>query len=251
VGIDCGPRDRPTKGNLIVRYRGKHPGKTGAFPRAISMWWRQSERDWSVESVRVHGEGRLLLRDAATFDMKDGRCCASAESLIRLKTGAIRTGARHHRSLHRRTKEAGGDSNGPAFLLKEHRDLIDAGISAINLDGGGRENLKKRCAVSISRFGTSEKDLCPRYTLEDHQPRGTRFAGPGPDNAILPALPTPLNRLEAYQVPGDADRDGRVPALERSATVDPGSGKRRHESSRRPRSRTWAAAERFEPKTCD
>ena len=89
----------------------------------------------------------------------------------------------------------GGDSNGPAFLLKEHRDLIDADM-AINLDGGGG-NLKNG-APFYFEVGTSEKTYVT-YTLETTSPGG-HGSLPGPDNAIY-RLADSLSRLETYKFP--------------------------------------------------
>ena len=92
-------------------------------------------------------------------------------------------------------EEAGGDANGPAFLLKEHRDLIDAAV-AYNLDGGGGG--LDHGQRGFYEIGTSEKTYVT-YTLETTAPGG-HGSLPGPDNPIY-RLSKALGRIEAYQFP--------------------------------------------------
>jgi acetylornithine deacetylase/succinyl-diaminopimelate desuccinylase-like protein len=92
-------------------------------------------------------------------------------------------------------EEAGGDSNGPAFLLKDHRDLIDARM-VVNLDGGGGNT--KNGERQFFEVGTSEKTYVT-YTLQTTSPGG-HGSLPGPDNAIY-RLADALGRLEAFKFP--------------------------------------------------
>ncbi len=100
--------------------------------------------------------------------MKDGDA-ALVESLIRLKREKFRP---DHDLIVAFTadEEAGGDSNGPAFLLANHRELIDAGL-VVNLDGGGGDT--KNGARQFFEIGTSEKTYLT-FTLETDQPRWAR-----------------------------------------------------------------------------
>jgi acetylornithine deacetylase/succinyl-diaminopimelate desuccinylase-like protein len=205
------PPDQPTKGNVIIRYRGKHPGKPVLFLGHLDVVEAKPE-DWSVDPFAfTEQDGYFYGR--GTIDMKDGDA-ALAESLIRLK---------RERFLPERDiivaftadEEAGGDSNGPAFLLREHRDLIDAEL-AINLDGGGG-NLKND-APFYFEVGTSEKTYVT-YTLETTSPGG-HGSLPGPDNAIY-RLGDGLSRLEAYKFPVLLTATTRA-SFEALASVDPG-----------------------------
>jgi acetylornithine deacetylase/succinyl-diaminopimelate desuccinylase-like protein len=112
-------------------------------------------------------------------------------------------------------EEAGGDSNGPAFLLKNRRDLIDARL-AINLDGGGGD-LKNGKPQDFS-IGTSEKTYLT-YTLETTSPGG-HGSLPGPDNAIY-RLGDGLSRLEAFKFPVMLTATTRA-SLAALADLDPG-----------------------------
>jgi acetylornithine deacetylase/succinyl-diaminopimelate desuccinylase-like protein len=125
--------------------------------------------------------------------MKDGDA-ALLEALIRLKREHF-VPERDIIAAFTADEEAGGDANGPAFLLKEHRDLIDAGL-VINLDGvGGRYRDGQRLYMSL---GTAEKSYVT-YTLETTSPGG-HGSLPGPDDAIY-RLGGALGRIEAFRFP--------------------------------------------------
>jgi acetylornithine deacetylase/succinyl-diaminopimelate desuccinylase-like protein len=205
------PADRPAKGNLIVRYRGKRPGKPVLFLGHLDVVEAKAE-DWSVDPFALtERDGYFYGR--GTIDMKDGDA-ALAESLIRLKRERF-VPERDIIVAFTADEEAGGDSNGPAFLLREHRDLIDAEL-AINLDGGGG-NLKNGVPFYFE-VGTSEKTYVT-YTLETTSPGG-HGSLPGPDNAIY-RLGDALGRLEAFQFPVMLTATTRA-SFKALADVDPG-----------------------------
>jgi len=155
--------------------------------------------DWSFDPFKLtEKDGWFYGR--GSIDMKDGDA-AMVESLIRLK--------REHFVPDRdlifaftADEEAGGDSNGPAYLLKEHRDLIDA-VLAINMDGGGG-NLRNG-QPEYFEVGTSEKTY-------------VTFAGP--DNAIY-RLADGLGRLEKYRFPVTLTATTRA-SFEKLAALEPG-----------------------------
>jgi acetylornithine deacetylase/succinyl-diaminopimelate desuccinylase-like protein len=112
-------------------------------------------------------------------------------------------------------EEAGGDANGPAFLLAQHRDLVDAEV-AINLDGGGGD--LRNGARSFFEVGTSEKTYLT-YTLETTSPGG-HGSLPGPDNAIY-RLGDGLARLETFKFPVMLTATTRA-SFAAMADIDPG-----------------------------
>jgi acetylornithine deacetylase/succinyl-diaminopimelate desuccinylase-like protein len=185
------PDAHPNKGSVVVRYRGKHAGKAVLFMGHLDVVEAKPE-DWSSDPFElVEKDGYFYGR--GTIDMKDGDA-ALAESLVRLK--------REHFVPDRdlivaftADEEAGGDSNGPEFLLKNDRALIDAEI-AVNLDGGGG-NLRHEAPLYFE-VGTSEKTYVT-YTLETTSPGG-HGSLPGPDNAIY-HLNHGLTRLETLKFP--------------------------------------------------
>jgi acetylornithine deacetylase/succinyl-diaminopimelate desuccinylase-like protein len=185
------PSDHPTKGNVVVRYRGKHSSDPVLFLGHLDVVEAKPE-DWSVDPFKLtQQEGWFYGR--GTIDMKDGDA-AVVESLIRLKREKF-IPDRDVIVAFTADEEAGGDANGPAFLLKEHRDLIDAGL-VVNLDGGGGNT--KNGERQFFEVGTSEKTYVT-FTLETTSPGG-HGSLPGPDNAIY-RLATGLGRLAAFKFP--------------------------------------------------
>jgi acetylornithine deacetylase/succinyl-diaminopimelate desuccinylase-like protein len=185
------PPDQPTKGNVVVRYHGKQSKDPVLFLGHLDVVEAKPE-DWSVDPFKLtQQDGWFYGR--GTFDMKDGDA-ALVESLIRLKREKF---VPDHDVIVAFTadEEAGGDSNGPAFLLKEHRDLIDAAM-VVNLDGGGGGT--KNGERQFYEIGTSEKTYVT-FTLETVSPGG-HGSLPGPDNAIY-KLAAGLGRLEAFKFP--------------------------------------------------
>jgi acetylornithine deacetylase/succinyl-diaminopimelate desuccinylase-like protein len=192
------PPDHPTKGSVVVRLRAaaKSAKRNGA-PSAVLFLGHldvvdAKPEDWSVDPFKLtEKEGFFYGR--GTIDMKDGDA-ALVESLVRLK----REGFAPERDIivaFTADEEAGGDSNGPAFLLKQHRDLIDAGV-VINLDGGG--GATRNDYPIYMELGTSEKTYAT-FTVETTGPGG-HGSLPGPDNPIY-RLAAGLTRLGAFKFP--------------------------------------------------
>jgi acetylornithine deacetylase/succinyl-diaminopimelate desuccinylase-like protein len=185
------PADHPTKGNVVVRYRGKRPLSPVLFLGHLDVVDAKRE-DWSLDPFKLtEQDGWYYGR--GTIDMKDGDA-ALVESLIRLKREKF-TPDRDLIVAFTADEEAGGDANGPAFLLKEHRGLIDAGM-VVNLDGGGGNT--KHGERQFFEVGTSEKTYVT-FTLETTSPGG-HGSLPGPDNAIY-RLAAGLGRVAAFKFP--------------------------------------------------
>ena len=185
------PPDHPTKGNLVIRVHGTGTGRAALFLGHLDVVEAKPE-DWSVDPFKLTDKDGYFY-GRGTIDMKDGDATL-VESLIRLK----REGFRPKRDVivaFTADEEAGGDANGPAFLLKEHRDLIDASL-VLNLDGGG--GMERNGKPLYVEVGTSEKTYVT-YTVETTS-AGGHGSLPGPDNAIY-RLAAGLGRLEAFKFP--------------------------------------------------
>ena len=185
------PPEHPSKGNLVVRYRGKGAARPVLFIGHLDVVEARPE-DWSVDPFKLtEKDGWYYGR--GSVDMKDGDA-AMLETLLRLKRERF-VPERDVIVAFTADEEAGGDANGPAFLLREHRDLIDAEL-VVNLDGGGgRYKNGQRIAFQL---GTSEKTYVT-FTLETTSPGG-HGSLPGPDNAIY-RLADGLGRLENFRFP--------------------------------------------------
>ena len=185
------PAEHPLKGNLVVRYRGKGRAKPVLFLGHLDVVEAKAE-DWSVDPFKLtEKEGWFYGR--GTIDMKDGDA-ALLEALIRLKREKFKP-ERDLIVAFTADEEAGGDANGPEFLLKAHRELIAADL-VVNLDGGGGNY--KNGERQYFELGTSEKTYVT-YTLEATGPGG-HGSLPGPDNPIY-RIADGLGRLEQYRFP--------------------------------------------------
>jgi acetylornithine deacetylase/succinyl-diaminopimelate desuccinylase-like protein len=205
------PPGHPTKASVVLRYRGKSGAHAVLFLGHLDVVDANPE-DWSVDPFKLtEKDGWFYGR--GTIDMKNGDA-ALVESLIRLKRERF-VPQRDVIVAFTADEEAGGDSNGPAFLLKEHRGLIDAAL-AINLDGGGGNY--KNGKPYFYEFGTSEKTYVT-YTLETTSPGG-HGSLPGPNNAIY-RLAEGLTRLEAYKFPVILTATTRT-SFEKMAALNPG-----------------------------
>jgi acetylornithine deacetylase/succinyl-diaminopimelate desuccinylase-like protein len=207
------PPEHPTKGNVIVRYRGTGRGKAKPvlFLGHLDVVEAKAE-DWSVEPFKLTEKDGFFY-GRGTIDMKDGDA-ALLEALIRLQRERFKP-ERDLIVAFTADEEAGGDANGPEFLLKEHRDLIDAEL-VVNLDGsGGDYKDGKRLYFEV---GSSEKTYVT-YTLEATGPGG-HGSLPGPDNPIY-RLARGLGRLEAYRFPVVLTATTRA-SFVKLADLDPG-----------------------------
>ena len=205
------PAAHPTKGNVVVRYRGAARGTPVLFLGHLDVVDAKRE-DWSVDPFKLtEQDGWFYGR--GTIDMKDGDAALVA-ALLRLRREGF-VPAHDLIVAFTADEEAGGDANGPAFLLKEHRELIDAGL-VINLDGGGGAfKAGKRVVYEI---GTSEKTYVT-YTIETTSPGG-HGSLPGADNAIY-RLASGLGRLEAYRFAVMMTATTRA-SFKSHAALDPG-----------------------------
>jgi acetylornithine deacetylase/succinyl-diaminopimelate desuccinylase-like protein len=110
--------------------------------------------------------------------------------------------------------EEGGDYNGVDWLLKNHRDLIDAEY-ALNEGGGGAEMDGKKVSNNVQ---LSEK-VFQSFKLEVKN-RGGHSSQPRKDNAIY-RISNALSNLGKYDFPINLNEGTRV-FFERSAKIESG-----------------------------
>ncbi len=183
-----GPNDR--KKNLVVRLHGSGKHKPVLLIGHLDVVEARRE-DWTTDPFQfVEKDGYYYGR--GTQDMKDGDAIM-VTTLIRMK----KEGYVPDRDiiLALTADEEGGTSNGVDWLIKNHRELIDAEF-VLNHDGGGilAEHGKPQMMV----VDASEK-LYSDYQLTVTNPGG-HSSLPVPDNAIY-HLADGLARLEHYQFP--------------------------------------------------
>jgi acetylornithine deacetylase/succinyl-diaminopimelate desuccinylase-like protein len=128
------PDDAPTKGNLVVRYRGRDTGRAPLLLLAHIDVVEALPEDWSPDLNPfefTEREGYFYGR--GVLDDKDEAAIHTA-NLIRMRQEGFVPDRDIIVALT--ADEEGGPRNGVQFLLEEHRDLIDAGY-ALNEGGGG------------------------------------------------------------------------------------------------------------------
>src|SRR3984893_30641 len=184
----AGPNER--KKNLVARFRGTGKRKPILFighldvVEALRAGWTTDPFEFIEKDGYFYGRG--------TEDMKEGDAIL-VTNFIRLKKDGYVPDRDVIVALT--ADEEGGNSNGVDWLLREHRDWIDAEY-CINLDGGEFEREKsKRLLAGIQ---ASEK-VYVDYQFESVNPGG-HSSIPRPDNAIY-ELAGALRRLQSFSFP--------------------------------------------------
>jgi acetylornithine deacetylase/succinyl-diaminopimelate desuccinylase-like protein len=184
----AGPAER--KKNLVARLHGNGKRKPILFIGHLDVVEAKRE-DWTTDPFEfIEKDGYFYGR--GTEDMKEGDAILVL-NFIRLK----KEGFAPDRDLilALTADEEGGNYNGVDWLLKEHRDWIDAEY-CINLDGGEFERQKgKRLLAGLQ---ASEK-VYADFQFESLNPGG-HSSVPGPDNAIY-HLAGALSRLQSFSFP--------------------------------------------------
>ncbi|HET8925373.1 MAG TPA: M20/M25/M40 family metallo-hydrolase [Candidatus Acidoferrum sp.] len=184
----AGPNER--KKNLVVRLHGTGKRKPVLFIGHLDVV-EALRQDWTTDPFEfIEKDGYFYGR--GTEDMKEGDAIL-VTNFIRLK----KEGYVPDRDLiiALTADEEGGSSNGVDWLLKEHRDWMDAEY-CINLDGGEFERDKgKRLLAGIQ---ASEK-VYVDFQFESLNPGG-HSSIPTPDNAIY-HLAGALARLQSFSFP--------------------------------------------------
>jgi acetylornithine deacetylase/succinyl-diaminopimelate desuccinylase-like protein len=207
--VVMGPNDR--KGNLVARYRGR--AGSGLKPILIIGHIDVVEarkEDWTTDPFKfVEKDGYFYGR--GTQDMKESDAIVVTD-FIRLK----REGYVPNRDmiLALTADEEGGKSNGVDWLLKHHRDLVDAEF-VLNPDSGGVD-LEHGRALSMD-FEATEK-LYADFEITATNPGG-HSSLPVPDNAIYHVTDA-LSRLEKTPFPFELNAVTRA-FLEEMAKIEP------------------------------
>ena len=184
----AGPNER--KKNLVVRLRGTGRRAPILFNGHLDVVEARRE-DWTTDPFQfIERNGFFYGR--GTRDMKSGDAIL-VMGFLRLK----REGYQPDRDLilALTADEESGDFNGVDWLLKEHKEWIDAEY-CINLDGGEFERLDGRAV--LAGLQASEK-VYADFQFETTSPGG-HSSVPGPDNAIY-RLAAALDRLEKFAFP--------------------------------------------------
>ena len=181
----------PKQVNVVARLHGKGKGRPVMWICHMDVVEAKAE-DWTVPPFKfTEKDGYFYGR--GTSDMKD-EDAAVAAAFIRLKKEGF-VPDRDIIVAFTADEEVGLEQDGPDFLLKEHHDLVDAGI-VINPDGGSGEiENGRRLDFGVE---TSQKTYVT-FSL-DVTNKGGHSSEPRPDNAIY-ELANGLVKLSHYQFP--------------------------------------------------
>ncbi len=186
------PSDAPTKGNLVARYRGRDTGQEPILLLAHLDVVEALPEDWSAELNPFE----FTERDGYYYgrgvkDDKDEAAIYTA-NLIRMR----REGFTPDRDIIMAltADEEGGPRNGVAFLLEEHRELVDAAY-ALNEGGGGMEKDGRKISNNVQ---AAEKKFLSFYFTATNP--GGHSSLPVKKNAIYD-LSQAMLALQEYDFP--------------------------------------------------
>ena len=206
------PPDGPKKGNLVARYRGTSSKKPVMLLGHLDVVEAKRE-DWQRDPFRLIEENGYFYARGAADDK--AMVAVFAANLIRYR----REGYRPERDL---IQVATCDEeiipskfSGIVYLLKNHRDLIDAEFA---LNEGGVGLLDKNGKYLRMSVQAGEK-VFQTYQLEVTNPGG-HSAFPVKDNAIT-HLAGGLARLGAYDFPFKLSATTRA-YFERMSSIETG-----------------------------
>ncbi len=201
------PTEAPQKGNLVVRYRGRGQGKPLLLLAHLDVV-AALRSDWPRDPFKMHeADGYFYGRGVA-----DDKAMASmfVANVLRYKQEGFVPARDLIIALT--ADEEGGATNGVEWLIKNHRDLIDAEY-AINEGGGGTLDGDKPLFHSVQ---AAEK-VPVNFTLTTLN-TGGHSSVPRPDNAIY-QLTDALSKLARYTFPVALNQVSR-PFFEQTAKVE-------------------------------
>jgi acetylornithine deacetylase/succinyl-diaminopimelate desuccinylase-like protein len=167
--------------------------------------------DWTTNPFEfIEKDGHFYGR--GTTDMKDGDAIMAATLIRMKKEGYVPS---RDIILALTADEEGGTSNGVDWLIRNHRDLVDAEF-VLNHDGGGV--LLDKGKAQYMEVDATEK-LYGDFLLTATNPGG-HSSIPVPDNAIY-ELADALTRLAHYQFPFELNNITRA-YYERLSKVETG-----------------------------
>jgi acetylornithine deacetylase/succinyl-diaminopimelate desuccinylase-like protein len=181
---------QPHQHNLVARLRGSGPARPILLLAHLDVVEARRE-DWSVDPfVFLEKEGYFYGR--GTTDDK-AQAAIWIATLIRLKQEGV-VPSRDLIVALTADEEGGGDANGVAWLLKNHRDLIDAEY-CLNEGGGGQIKGGRKI---VNEVQAAEKHYAT-FVLEVTN-KGGHSSLPEKDNAIY-RLAQAVSKLSDYDFP--------------------------------------------------
>lgn len=202
-----GPPGKPTKTNLVVRYRGRGHGKPLLLLGHLDVV-AALRSDWTLDPFTLtERDGYFYGRGTTDDKAMDAICVAN---MLRDR----RAGWVPDRDvlLALTADEESGDANGVEYLVAHHRDLI-ASEFALNEGGGG----SLRNGKPLFNTMQAAEKVSIHFTLATNN-RGGHSSVPRSDNAIY-QLANGLVRLERFHFPVQLNEVSRA-FFEATANVE-------------------------------
>lgn len=200
----------PTQANVVVRLKGKGKGKPILWNGHLDVVEAKPE-DWTLPPFQMtEKDGFFYGRGSSDMKQDDAAMMAA---IIRLKQERF-VPDRDIIIAFTADEEVGLEQDGADYLVRQHRDLVDAEY-AIDTDGANGE-LQDGRRVSM-KLNTSEKTYVT--LLLEVTNKGGHSSEPRPDNAIY-ALASGLTRLAAFQFPYKLNATSRL-YFQREAELQP------------------------------
>ena len=199
----------PRKGNLIVRFRGRDADSKPLLLLAHLDVVEADPADWTLDPFKFTELGGYYY-GRGTLDDKD-EAAIHVANLIRLREEGFVPDRDIIVALT--ADEEGGVHNGVAWLLENHRDLIDAEF-ALNEGGGGYSQDGRHVSNNVQ---ASEK-IYQSFRLQVVN-RGGHSSLPVKENAIY-RLADALGKIRDYDFPVKLNEVTRI-FFERSAALEP------------------------------
>ena len=186
------PSDAPTKGNLVARYRGRDSSQKPILVLAHIDVVEALPEDWSSDLDPFS----FLERDGFYYgrgvtDNKDEAAIYTANFIRMRREGFVPD---RDIIMALTADEEGGPRNGVAFLLQEHRELVDAAF-ALNEGGGGM----MKDGVRLSNNVQAAEKKYQSFTFRATNPGG-HSSLPVRKNAIYD-LSVALLRVQDFDFP--------------------------------------------------
>ncbi len=197
------------KGNIVARLKGSGKRKPLLLLAHLDVV-EAPQVDWSTDPFKFEEiDGYYYARGSS-----DDKAMASifVANMIRMKKEKFMPDRDIILALT--ADEEGGDHNGVDWLLKNHKDLIDAEY-ALNEGGRGQEKEGKKI---LNQVQLSEK-VFNSFTLEVVN-KGGHSSQPRKDNAIY-AMARALENLSNFDFPVNLNEGTRV-YFERSSKIESG-----------------------------
>ena len=190
------PPGDSTKGNLVVRYRGRG-GPNVAKPILLLAHLdvvAALRSDWSRDPFELQEDNGFFYGRGSADDK--AMAAIFAANLLRYKAENWRPD--RDLILALTAAEEGGDNNGVDWLIKEHKPLIDAAY-ALNEGGGGTLRRDGDDVRPVLNSIQAAEKVPRHFTLTVKNPGG-HSSVPRPDNAIY-SLANGLARLAGFTFP--------------------------------------------------